>query len=134
MEENQPDPEQDDHEEISAGDAPPMKFPWGLVIFLVAFFGLVGGAYLYSQQPSTISLSKSEKAQAMSILERRQTIFHQRDQLDAKYNADVHRLDEAITDLNIESRQLCFDLKKAHSLPPNTNYTLDEVNARLVKQ
>lgn len=84
--------------------------------------------------PKIISLSSSEKVKAMALLERRQGIFLKRQKLDAQYQADLNRLNEEGNAVTIEASQLCFELKKAHSIEPNLVYNLDEVNARLVKQ
>jgi hypothetical protein len=81
-----------------------------------------------------IALNSSEKGKSMAILERRQAIYLKREKLDAQYKSDVNRLDEETTSVNIDASQLCFELKKSHSIPPNVQYQLDEVNARLVKQ
>lgn len=84
--------------------------------------------------PKVIPLSSSEKVKAMALLEHRQAIFLKRQKLDAQYQSDLHRLDEEMNGTNIDAQNLCFELKKAHSLAPNLFYELDEVNARLVKK
>ncbi len=81
-----------------------------------------------------IDLSDTEKPKAMAILERRQSLFMKRQKLEAQYQSDAHRLDEENSVINIDAGQLCFELKKAHKIEPGITYTLDEVNARLVKQ
>jgi hypothetical protein len=81
-----------------------------------------------------ISLNSSEKAKAMELLERRQAVGIKRAKLAAQQAADSDRLNEEENQITIDQAQLCFELKKSHSIPPNVRYNLDEVNARLVKQ
>ena len=100
----------------------------GLAVVLVPRFDA------HAENPKMIDLGSSEKAKAMAILERRQAVYVKRQKIDAQYKADVDRLDEEIGEINIDAGQLCFELKKAHKIEPGQTYSLDEVNARLVKQ
>jgi hypothetical protein len=95
---------------------------------------LTGCNTVFADSPRIITLSQGEKDKAVALLERRQAIWVKRKQLDAKYNADVHRLDEEMSGVDVDAMQLCFDLKKAHKIAPNLTYELDEMNAQLVKR
>jgi hypothetical protein len=104
------------------------------VIAIALLCALCACSTVLADNPKIISLTSSEKAKAMAMLEHRQQIFQKRAKLDAQYAAEVHRLDEEMGSVNIEANDLCFQLKKSHAIAPNVNYSLDEVNARLVKQ
>lgn len=92
------------------------------------------GCELNADSAKVINLTETEKQQAMALLERRQNLTLQQGQIQAKYQADMNRANEASNTINLDSQSLCFSLRKAHHLNPSENYRLDEVNARLVKQ
>ena len=104
------------------------------VMLLFATLALCACSPVLADNPKVINLSKTEKAKAMALLERRQAISLLRQKITAQYQADMDRMNEDDNAVNIDATKLCFELKKAHTIPPNTNYALDEVNARLVKQ
>lgn len=81
-----------------------------------------------------VTLSSDERTQAQSIAERRQKINFARQEAQNEFREKLNRLDEQESSLNVEASKLCFSFKKAHKLPPNVNYILDEWNGQLVKQ
>lgn len=86
-----------------------------------------------ASEPATIKLSATEAKQAQSIAEQRQEIAFQRQQSQASFQAEQNRFNEQETKLNIEGEQLCYTLKKNHSLNPDSRYFLDEWRGELKK-
>jgi hypothetical protein len=104
------------------------------LVFCGALLSLSACDQVLADNPKIVNLSKSEKTQALALVQRRQEINLKRARLDAQYQADVNRLNEEMQAVGIDASTLCFELRKAHQLSPGINYQLDEFNARLVKQ
>ena len=104
-----------------------------LVVVALLGFLAYSGFTAYADSPKTISLSSAEKTKIVSLAERRHALDIKREQANADFAAENNRINEQYNALNIESEQLCFELKKAHSITPDGQYSLDEVNGRLVK-
>lgn len=102
------------------------------ILLVVSVLCLLAGCKALAS--GTVSLSDKEKTQAQSLAERRQQIGFDRAAAQAEFQGRMNRLAEQENGLNIEAAKLCFEFKKAHKLPPNTNYQLDEWNGQLVKQ
>lgn len=107
----------------------------------ILLIGVLGGAGLlfFITHPNVfasekVSLSAQEKTQAMSIAERRQQIGFKRQEAQNQFTAQMNRFAEEENTLNVEAAKLCFEMKKAHKLPPNANYWLNEWAGELEKR
>lgn len=105
-----------------------------LLMLAVSLAATVACDQLRGDVPTTITLTSAEKVQAVKIAETRQELAFQRQQEQNVYQSEMEHLAERERDLNLQSTQLCFAIKKAHSIDPNKQYWLDEWRGELHKQ
>ena len=82
--------------------------------------------------PKVVKLSGGEVKQVQEIATHRHDISIRREQAQAKFQAEINRLQDEETLLNIEAEKLCFDLQKSHKLE-GARYSLNEWKGELVK-
>lgn len=96
----------------------------GLAISLTACAANFDGA---------IDLNGNEKTQAQKLAEHRQDINFRIQEAQADFQSKMNRLNEELQQVNIQSQEMAFQLKKAHQLDPDAHYSLDEWKGQLVK-
>lgn len=108
-----------DSDGSSSGSAHRVVVIVGFAILLILLCCFVGPTLLHSGNQDTITLSASEKAQAIAIAEARQ-------QLQFDRQAALNEFDRRERELDLRSAKLCYELKKAHQINPQVQYWLDE--------
>jgi hypothetical protein len=107
-----------------------MHKPLSLTVGVLLF----ASACASSNSPNKVVLTGAERAEAVSIAERRQQLAIDRQKAAAIFNETTNRITEEETQLNLRSLSLCFTLKKSHNLDTSTLYQLNEYRGELVKR
>lgn len=69
--------------------------------------------------PNVIQLSGAEREQAEAIATMRQQLTLDREKAENEFTRREN-------DINLAANKLCFDIRKAHDIPANVQYQLDE--------